>query len=120
MFTPMLTLKVQPPDIEKSYQIFELDGDMDKVGLDAVKEKLEGLAENFPYKYFVFDFTSLNFINSESIGFLMALHSHLAKMKKSLIFVSAKAHVKDVFSVIGILTLIEYHDTLEDFKKKLA
>jgi len=116
----MLTLNVQAPDVEKSFQIFELDGDMDKVGLDAVKDKFESLAENFPYRYLVVDFTALNFINSESIGFLMALHSHLIKLKKSLIFISAKAHVKDVFSVIGILTLIEYHDTLEDFMKKIA
>lgn len=119
-YIPTLKLRVQPPDEKGLYQIVELDGDMDKAGLDVVKDKLEKLAENFPCKFFVFDLTALNYINSESIGFLMALHSHLVKMKKVLVIASAKAHVKDVLSVIGILGVIEYHDSIEDFKKKIV
>lgn len=119
-YKPTLTLNIQNPDVKKSYQVFELFGEMDKAGLDEVKAKLEKAVEDFPYKYFVFDFTGLNFINSESIGFLMALHSHLVKVKKVLVVVSAKDHVKDVLSVIGILSVIQYYDSMESFKGKIA
>ncbi len=118
--TPILTLNTLPPDKQKSYQVFELNGDMDKQGLTLVRQKLEETAQNFPYQYFIFDFSNLNFINSESIGFLMTLHSHLVKMKKKLVVTSAKSHVKDVLSVIGILNVIDYHDSLEAFLKTIA
>lgn len=119
-YTSTLTLRIQPPEEKKSYQVFELEGDMDKMGLTKVKDQLESASEKFQYLYFVIDLKSLNYINSESIGFLMALHSHLVKMKKNLVLVSAKANVKDVLSVIGILSVVEYHDSLEAFKMKIA
>jgi len=119
-YKPVLTINIQPPDDKKVYQIVELKGDMDKEGLILVKSQLEELTENFPYKYFVFDFSGLNFINSESIGFLMALHSHLIKSKKILVVTAAKAHVKDVLSVIGILSVIQYYDSFEAFKQQIV
>lgn len=119
-YNPRLKINILPPDEKNSYQVIELTGDMDKAGLDVVREQLEQLSENYPYQYLVFDFSDLNFINSESIGFLMMVHSHLVKMKKVFVLVSAKDHVKDVLSVIGILGIIEYHDALDDFKKKFS
>jgi anti-anti-sigma factor len=119
-YKPTLVQRVLPPDEKNGYQVIELDGDMDKAGLSIVKDDLEKISDDFAYKYLVFDFTDLNYINSEGIGFFMALHSHLVKMKKVLVFTSARDNVKDVLSVIGILSVVEYHDTLEEFKKKIA
>jgi len=115
-----LTLEIQPPDEKNSFQVLLLRGDMDKAGLTQVKDELEKVADNFPYQCFVLDFSALNYINSESIGFIMALHSHLVKMKKTLVLVSATENVKDILSVIGILSVIEYHDSLDDFKQKFV
>lgn len=119
-YLPTLTLDIQDPDARKNYQVVAFHGDMDKAGLGLVKDKLESLVSSFHHKYLVFDFTALNFINSESIGFLMALHSHLVKESKNLVIVSASEHVKDVLSVIGILAVITYHDNLDTFKKHLS
>lgn len=119
-YNPTLKLEILPPDEKNSYQAVQLAGDMDKAGLDVVRDQIDQLSRNFPYQYFVFDFSGLNFINSESIGFLMMIHSHLVKMKKVLVVVSAKDHVKDVLSVIGILNVIEYHDSFDEFKKKFS
>lgn len=115
-----LKLTIKPVDKNKIYQVFELKGDMDKEGLTIVKSELEKMAQNFQYKYFVFDFSKLEYINSESIGFLMALHSHLVKEKKMLVLVSANPHVKDILSVIGIFSVLEYYDSLEEFIRKIA
>jgi anti-anti-sigma factor len=119
-YNPTLKLDILPPDEKNSYQAVRLTGDMDKAGLDVVRGQIDQLSRNFPYQYFIFDFSGLNFINSESIGFLMMIHSHLVKIKKVLVVVSAKDHVKDVLSVIGILSVIEYHDSFDEFKKKFS
>lgn len=119
-YLPTLTLDIQDPDAQKNYQVVAFHGDMDKAGLGLVKDKLESLVSSFHHKYLVFDFSALNFINSESIGFLMALHSHLVKESKNLVIISASEHVKDVLSVIGILAVITYHDNLDTFKNHLS
>jgi anti-anti-sigma factor len=119
-FEPVLKMVIQPTDDAMEYQVIKLVGEMDKAGLPLVADKINAFIDKLPCKYCVFDFSDLNYINSEGIGFFMALHAHLVKEKKALVIISAKDHVKDVLIVIGILTIIEYHDTLEDFIKKIA
>ena len=102
-----MTFHLETPDDKKNYQVVTLHGELDKAGLSVVKDELEKFADKFPYPYCVFDFSDLDFINSEGIGFFMSMHSHLIKMKKKLVIVSAKDHVKDVLMVIGILSVIE-------------
>lgn len=103
-----------------SYQVIEFHGDLDKAGLDMVKDQLQATSDTMKALYLVFDFQDLNFINSESIGFLMTLHSHLVKLKKGLAVVNAKAHVKDVLEVIGIMNVLPYADSVEAFAKTLV
>ncbi len=117
---PILTFHIQSPDEKNDYQVVEFSGDMDSQGLEQIKNRVSELAENFAFKYLVFDLSGLTFINSESIGFLMELHSHLVKIKKTLVLCSARAYVKDVLSVIGILSVVDYHSSVEAFKKKIA
>ena len=103
----------------EDYQVVSFSGDLDKLGLNKVKPDLEKLVNGSSKKYLVFDFSRLSFINSEGIGFIMALHSHLVKNKQSLVVVNAIAHVKDVLSVIGILNVVEYFDSFEQFLQKI-
>lgn len=113
-----LTVSVSPAPSASLYEVATFAGDLDKSGLASVKERLESLAAQFSGRYLVFDFSQLNFINSEGIGFLMMIHTRLAKAGKSLVIVNAKPNVKDVFSVIGLLQVIEYFDSLENLKAK--
>ena len=117
---PILKINVSNLDDKKIYQVVELRGEMDKVGLDQVKAPLEKLVESFGCKYLVFDCKELAYINSDSIGFLMSLHAHLAKENKHLVIVDARANVHDILEAIGVLTVFEYYANLEEFKKKIA
>lgn len=112
---PVDRSKAEVNNNEKSYQVVEFHGELDKAGLILIVAELNALVENFPYEHLVFDFSDLNFINSEGIGFLMTLHSHLANRKKSLVLVGAKAHVQDVLKVIGILNVLQLFNTVEEF-----
>lgn len=113
-----LTIQIVPP--LNKYQVVEFRGEMDKAGLTEVKGKLEALIENYSLQYLVFDFGALDYINSESIGFLMAIHSHLVKTGKALVVVNAKANVKDIFQVIGLFSVVSYYDTLNQFVEKIG
>jgi len=111
---------IVPVQTGNDYQIVELHGEMDKAGLKTVKDDLLDYVEHFPFGYLVIDLTNLEFINSEGVGFLMTLYSHLVKIKKNLVLIGAKSQVKDVLSIIGILNFIPYHDLIEDFLRKLS
>ncbi len=100
----------------KNYTIVKFVGDLDKAGLESIRTNIMKTVDDLMDKYLVFDFTDLDFINSESIGFLMEVHSHLFKISKNLVVSNAKANVKDVLSVIGIFNIIQYTDSLDTLK----
>lgn len=113
-----LTIQIDTP--AANYQVVRFLGSMDKAGLTEVRTKLDSIVEQFALAALVFDLTALDYINSESIGFLMSVHSHLKKLDRRLVLINAKANVKDIFQVIGLLTVVEYYDSLPFFLAKLG
>ncbi len=118
-YNASIEMKVQEPD-KDGFTIVSFKGELDKAGLDVVKEELNKLAEEFDSKYLVFDFSELNFINSEGIGFLMTIHYRLTKREKELIVVGAAEHVYDVLKVIGLLSVMKHFKTIEEFRASLS
>ncbi len=112
-----LTVELYPE--KDNFQVAEFSGNMDKMGLDSVKEMLEQAVNNLLSEYLVFDFEKLEFINSESIGFILVLHTRLVRNSKKLAIINANAHVKDVFEVIGMTKLINCYDTKQAFLESL-
>jgi len=104
----------------KDFILVRFDGDLDKNGLESVKSEIDASVEKAEKNYLVFDFTNLNFINSESIGYLTTVHYRLMKRQKSLVIIGASAHVLDVLQVIGITQFIKSFATLEEFEKSLT
>lgn len=102
--------------LDERFVVISFKGELDKAGLESIKEKLSEVETNLKGKYLVFDFKDLNFINSEGIGYLMTMHYRLTKKEKELAIVNAVDHVYDVLNVIGLLTVIKYFGSLEDFK----
>lgn len=66
-------------------------------------------------KYLLFDFTELQYINSEGIGYLMEIHAHLVQRDRELVVFGLNDHVKDVFQAIGIAEIIPIYGNLSDF-----
>lgn len=108
-------LEIRLPPAGSNYQSVEFYGDLDKAGQNIVQERIDKIVSDFNYPFLIFDFSNLNFINSEGIGLLMTIHSHLVKTNKELVIIGAKSNVKDVLDVIGIFSLLKYYRTLEDF-----
>lgn len=119
-YTSSITVDIKPKGFKKEYRLVGFIGSLDKAGLTEIRDQIEEVAEAVnDEQYLVFNFGQLEFINSESIGFLLMIHTRLVKKEKKLVIVDAVDHVKDVLEVIGMLKIIEYHPTLEDFERSI-
>ena len=114
-----LTADLETTATSQNYCVVNFEGNYDKFGLEQVKENIEKLVDTCENKYLVFNFAKLNFINSESIGFLLTLHSRLVKKDKSLVLLQAPNNVKDVLEVIGMFKIISHYDSLAQFEQTL-
>lgn len=100
-----------------NFRIISFSGDMDQVGLQGIRDDVEKTEQDIQddEKFLVFDFEKLNFINSEGIGFLLKIQYRLLKHGKKLVVVAALPNVKDVLDVVGLLKIVDYHDTMAAF-----
>jgi anti-anti-sigma factor len=101
------------------YTVLSFDGDLDKLGLELVRSQVDEVVEKLAGRFLVFDFTALNFINSESIGYLITIHYRLIKKEKALVIVKASNYVKDVLQVIGVSDFIKTYETMADFEESI-
>lgn len=101
------------------HQVFSFSGEFDKAGYSDVKDVLNSAIEAFSLKYLVFDFSGLKFINSEGIGYLMEVHTHLVQRDRKLVLVGLNAHVKDVFEAIGMSEIVSSFVDLNEFLNSL-
>lgn len=115
---PTLKIEVLEPNKDQDFQVIKFVGSFDKAGHADVKEQLENSIKEFSLKYLVFDFAELKFINSEGIGYLMEIHTHLVQRERKLIVLGLNDHVKDVFQTIGIAEIIPVFGDLNDFINK--
>jgi len=114
---PTLTIKTEAPNKDKNYQIVKFVGEFDKAGYMGTKEELDSIVDKFELKDMIFDFTDLKFINSESIGYLIEVHSNLVKKDKSLVLVKPDTHVKEVLKTIGIDEVVPMYADLDSYLK---
>lgn len=98
--------------------VIKFEGDFDKAGYDMISDPLKQAIKDFDGKNLVFDFTRLKFINSEGIGHLMEIHTHLIKEDKALIVVGLSDYIADVFETIGMNDIMPIFDNLDDYKNK--
>ncbi|MBI4975228.1 STAS domain-containing protein [Candidatus Peregrinibacteria bacterium] len=110
-----LLISIEPSGADSNYQVIKFDGELDKAGHTEIKEELDKIVLEFPKKTLVFDFKNLKFINSEGIGYLMEIHSHLVKTDKKLVIIGVNSHVNDVFKAIGITQLVPLFDDFDSF-----
>ncbi len=94
-------------------------GNLDSFGLSEKRKDIMAVVNGLKKNYLVFDFSDLNFLNSESIGFLMQINEQLMESNKKLVLVNAKTNVLDVLKVIGLFETMPYYQTLDEFASSL-
>ncbi len=68
----------------------------------------------------VFDFGGLSYINSEGIGFLMMVSTHMTKNDKSLFILNPTAQVVDIFEAIGLPNAIACFKTMSELEAHIS
>ena len=111
---PNLKIEFNEANDGDSFQVIMFEGDFDKAGYSEISAKLNAFVKEFKLNKLIFDFSKMKFINSEGIGYLMEIHTHLLKNDQHLILVGPNDHVKDVFNTIGIDEVIPVEKTLAE------
>lgn len=112
---PNLTIDISALQDFPSAKLVKFKGDFDKAGYSDNKEKIDSTVKDSEEKYLIFDFSELKYINSEGIGYLIEVHSHLVQRGRKLVVFGLQDHVMDVFQTIGIANVIPLYKTLNDF-----
>ena len=97
-------------------QVFMVKGVLDKVGLEPFKSVMEPETASFNGDALFLDLSQLEFLNSESIGYLLTLHARLLKQNKKFVLVSAQKNVLDILDTIGLLKIIEHVENINQYK----
>ncbi len=112
----LITMKIKK--LNDSTQLISFEGTFDKAGHSEIRDELDKAVTEFSQKTLAFNFSKLSYINSEGIGYLMEVHTHLIQNDKKLVIVGANDNVKDVLNTIGIAEIIPIYEKLDDLDKK--
>ncbi len=100
------------------YWIIEFIGNLDSYGLAERRKEILEAVNAFDKQFLIFDFTALEYINSESIGLMLQINETLLGKNQQLVLIRAKKNVIDVLEVIGLLETVSYYKDLDEFLSK--
>lgn len=118
-----LDVSEQALDSENGYQLIKFSGAFDKEGYSRISGVFDDILTRFSQldnsiaKWLVFDFTDMEYINSQGIGTLMEVHNKLSSLGKSLVVIGLKQNVQDVFQAIGMEEIVPIFADLKAFKE---
>ena len=99
-------------------KVIHLSGELDEINVDELKNQIDPYLNDSSVLQIIFDLTKLVFINSKGIGYLVSIHTDLAKESRAMSMAGATKPVMDVLSLVGITNIIPYHATLEEALNK--
>lgn len=100
--------------IDKEYTVVEFIGELDQATRTTGEEQILEIVKSTNYPYLIFDFKKLKFINSDGIGFLVAVQAKLSKKNCTLLIAAPQAHVLDVSQAIGLPSIIPHFATVNE------
>ena len=95
-------------------KVVALNGELDEMSVESLKGYIDPLLSDASATEIILDFTNLEFINSKGIGYIVSIHTHLAKDGRSMKICGANEAVMDVISLVGLTTIIPYFNNVEE------
>lgn len=95
-------------------KVVYLNGELEEISVAELKSQIDPILADANIHKLIFDLTKLTFINSKGIGYLVSVHTHLAKDARAMVMAGATEPVMDVISLVGLTSIIPYHVTLEE------
>lgn len=107
----MRTLSV--PDKSKA-KIIHVGGEIDTLSLDEFKIQFSSHLSKKGIETFIVFLRDLNFIDSSVIGYLAEVFTKMKKENRKMVFTEASSNILDILELVGFLSLVEYHPTIDD------
>ncbi len=108
-----LTITIeQNADLENVY-VAHFQGAFDGGIKEPLEEVGKKIMESTEKTNVIFDFKSLDYLNSYAIGQLVAWHNHLMKKGGQLIIAGPSKNVEDIFNIVGISTMLKIFPDVE-------
>lgn len=95
-------------------KVVTLTGELDESVVETMKAQMDPILNDANVTAVILHAKDLSFINSKGIGYIVSIHTHLAKDQRKLFFVEAQQAVMDVVSLVGLTTIIPYFATLDE------
>ncbi len=99
---------------ESSLRVLRLAGELDALGIDALRDAVDAAAKAPRPHTVVLDLAELTYINSRGIGAFVALHAHLQRVHVTLVLAAAQGGVRDVLELVGIPHIIPCTESVDD------
>lgn len=107
-------------DISGNMKIAHMQGQLDESNIDEKIKEIYANVEKVPKGLqLIFDFNSLDYMNSKSIGYLTDIYGKVTEGGGRVIIAGAKPNIADILQVVGLTQIIENVATLEEAKKKM-
>lgn len=102
-----LRLEIDDLRLDQGIKIVVFDGFLDKSTVAFAEKEVMKVVVADDFSKLVFDFKQMNYVNSEGIGFLMMVATHLRKNNRDLLLLDLQPQVMDVMDAIGLLAVIK-------------
>lgn len=107
-------------DVSGNMKIAHMQGQLDESNIDEKIKEIYANIEKVPKGLqLIFDFSSLDYMNSKSIGYLTDIYGKVTEGGGRVIIAGAKPNIADILQVVGLTQIIENVATLEEAKKKM-
>ncbi|MFW5786709.1 MAG: STAS domain-containing protein [Halanaerobiales bacterium] len=107
-------------DLRGDCLVIRLKGELDMNGSRMFKDKVLPLQYDNDIKIMLFNLTHVNFIDSTGLGTVLGRYRELKKNNGRVVLVGLKPQIKRVFSLAGILQIMEEYETEEEAMYYLA
>ncbi|MFN7161152.1 MAG: STAS domain-containing protein [Candidatus Gracilibacteria bacterium] len=101
-------------DHKPSFRMIAVRGQIDESNLDEVRNHIDPFVGDIAVEVILLDFQDLEFINSRVIGYFLALYQQMNDAEKNIAFVQANNNIMQIISLVGLTTLINHYETLEE------
>lgn len=107
-------------DHKPTFRLIAVRGQIDESNLDEVRNHIDPFVVDTGVGVILLDFQELEFINSRVIGYFLSLYQEMNDAEKNIAFVQANNNIMQIISLVGLTTLINHYETLEEALEALS
>jgi len=104
----------------KAVKIIGFAGQLDETNVDSEAKKIYQVIEEMAEPNIILDFTSLEYMNSKSIGYVTDWYSKIMAKNGKVVISSPAPNILDILKVVGITQIINIAENLEAAKAELS